>query len=147
MTPEIKKLIGDGRCRPIEENKVTSKQLVRYINSNGRERYALAQYFEEKQLTAFDADCGEYDEEEDEYYCNAGWYVDVPDAAGCDFSFCPIDEQPSHFRPLPDNRLADALEVAVEALEWIFGYDGNQHTTRKAEEALTKIKQISERKE
>lgn len=38
----------------------------------------------------------------------------------------------------------DALEKAGKyesALRWIIGYDGNQHTTRKAEEALSDVKE------
>ena len=38
--------------------------------------------------------------------------------------------------------LCAALEVARGALEWIVGYDGNQHTTNKAEQALTTINKI-----
>lgn len=36
--------------------------------------------------------------------------------------------------------LQQQLDKAVEALGWIVGYDGNQHTTRKAEETLKQIK-------
>lgn len=41
-------------------------------------------------------------------------------------------------------RLTEALEVAREALEWIVGYDGNQHTTKKAKQALANHKKASE---
>lgn len=32
-----------------------------------------------------------------------------------------------------------ALRVAKDGLQWIYGYDGNQHTTKKASELLDQI--------
>ena len=74
-----KRLIQDGRWRPIDECADGAEVLT--IMKHG----VISGTY-----TKSDGECGGY------YWSDLSWY-------------------PSKFRPLPDNRLADALEVAVEA--------------------------------
>lgn len=79
---------------------------------------------------------------DDEY--GVGWMPDI----AC---VLPINQDAAKlFRPIPDDRLANALRVAVEALNSItnaeYDYETGYHSNETAEYALAKIERIAEEK-
>jgi hypothetical protein len=128
MTPEIQRLIEDGRWQPIENAPKDADILLL-----GEQCHAVAYWWvnEWSPCSVLSSD-SELD--------------------------CGLSFEPTHFRPLPDNRLADALEVAVRALqnqqEWLEDLilaklepACTKDNLREIKKALAEIKTIAERKE
>lgn len=124
----IRELIESGRWKPIEEAPRDETIIIR--NGDGFHCAVWVQNF-------FNGD--------------EAWAIaELPDGRG-GFDRV-IVRNPNAWLPLPDNRLSDALEVAVETLEKVckheiftagrIGKNGAIHCM--AEEALAKIKSIAE---
>lgn len=115
MHESIKKLIEDGKWRDISESPRNESWFL--AKETPDEHYYAACFYgfadEDNMEPTWQAKCGQ------------------------PVVTCP---EPTHFRALPDDRLAIALQVAVEALEKYSGLA--PHTI--ASEALATIQQIAE---
>lgn len=140
-----KKLIQDGRWRPIEEatpDDLKKQLIVRLPLNNGKYDITTAIYIGGHEVLAEDwnwededtVDCTDDGTE----YVPAGWFEQIESNVS-DYGWFLLAEErtPTHFYCVPDNRLADALEVAVETLV-VFAT-----LSIGAKEALAKIEQIA----
>jgi hypothetical protein len=86
--------------QPIETAPHMRKLIVFYVNACGMDRTVMACYFDAKTLE-LDDDCGvagEWDEATLTDYAPAGWYEQHEH----DSPLMPLEEQPTHWMPLPD---------------------------------------------
>lgn len=153
-----KKLIQDGRWRPIEEatpDDLKKQLIVRLPRNNGKYGITTAIYIGKHEMTAEDwnwedEDTIDYADDGTEYV-PAGWFEqtesNIPDYG---WFLLSKNKTPTHFYCAPDNRLADALEGAVSALwsigkttEIAWGQEQSTDEANKAIEALAKIEQIA----
>lgn len=128
MTPEIQKLIDDNKWQPIED--APNKTFVLLRGSSG---YTTTPY---RYLNA---------QKDIEYRPRQPWIDYAND------SVLDRGNLPTHFRPLPDDRLAEALEVALGFMEHLqdngtYDYVESSHLWDDLNEALQKIQQIAEEK-
>lgn len=148
----IRELIESGRWKPIEEAPKDSNEVLLHLDDDecviGAFVEATLDYPDEMGHDAgWISNCG---------LCYPGRSFGNPDY------FREQEYPPKYFRPLPDNRLSDALEVAVEALrtdmlEWMANDDADYSAEQLREmarkelssrkKALTEIKSIAERED
>ena len=63
--------------------------------------------------------------------------VDLSEMADADRADWVGDAQAAY--AVCEKHFEDKLDMAEKGLSWIIGYDGNQHTTRKAKETLQQM--------
>lgn len=140
MTTELEKLIEESRWRDIEDAPKGKRVLIAGINSNGKTRTLNAEYIEKHSLLCDSDDIDYGDEFNGELYSPEGWYEYIDSYS--DWCYYPLEIKPTHFRPLPDDRLADACRVLLDAMRDI-DVHGNGAFDEKAEIALQSAEQIA----
>lgn len=125
MTEAIKKLIEDNRWRPIEEAPKNKKVIVKYMNRLNLERRVMAALYRAGTLQADDCYDGD-DIDDNGYFLEDRWHEECE--SNPDGTIYRVEGIPTHFRTLPDDRLAEVCEVLVvglmEVLEIYAGIDG-----------------------
>ena len=84
--------------------------LVGYHNEAGKWRTVKAAYLATHTVESFECDdaFAEYFEEEDAYYCPAGWYESLDEVSNSiDYGYYKMEHDPSHWMPLPGPPMID----------------------------------------
>ncbi len=128
MTTPLTKLIADNKWRPIAEateNDLKRQLLVRLPRNNGKYGVTTAIYIGKHEMRAEDwnwenEDYIDRDEENDVDYVPEGWFEQIESDCS-DYGWFGLNKSnyPTHFRPLPDDRLALVAECLDDGYQTI----------------------------